>query len=626
VLIATGLTDSETIERAYEVGATDYLKKPIDLSILRHHVRFVMRAYDAFTELRTTLSELEASDRRLEGAQRLAHLGHWEWGVEADEMLWSDETFRILGLEPHAEPPTLDAFLQKIHPEEREAIEKLLRSSALENEAWSLDHRIQTQRGETRIVQQHAMVTTGATGVCISGTIQDITERRRAEEQIEYLAHFDSLTALPNRKLLCERLDRLVTRAAHDKEVVGVIRLNLDRFKRVNDTLGQGIGDKLLRSVARRLQNCVRATDLVEQAGSDTTVSSLGGDEFSVILTQVRSSKDLSFVSRRILDSFRVPFAIDGQEIETSASLGIAMFPGKGDDAEKLIRSAGTAMTYAKQQGGGAFHFFSAEMNERAARQMQIEMGLQSAVERGELRLAYQPQWDAETRQLIGMEALVRWRSEELGEVSPGEFIPVAENANLIQRLGEWVFEEACRQLQEWQRKGFEPVPVAINFSSRQLHTTEVARQVTRVMQNFEVEPRLIEIEMTESAFFGDLDEVMEVLNALKATGVRIALDDFGTGYSSISHLARFPIDVLKIDQSFVRRIEEDDQIATLVSALVAMARRLSLSVVAEGVETEEQASFLLAEGCDVFQGYLLARPLDVEAVADLLTVQRAKP
>jgi EAL domain-containing protein (putative c-di-GMP-specific phosphodiesterase class I) len=222
------------------------------------------------------------------------------------------------------------------------------------------------------------------------------------------------------------------------------------------------------------------------------------------------------------------------------------------------------------------------------------------------------------------MEALLRWRSEELGDVSPGEFIPVAEKANLIQRISEWVFEESCRQLQEWRRRGLELVPLAVNFSSRQLHTTTVANLVTRIMRNFEVDPSLIEIEMTESAFVGDADEVLEVLSSLKATGVRIALDDFGTGYSSISHLARFPIDVLKIDQSFVCKIGEDDRASTLVSALIGLARRLSLIVVAEGVETEAQARFLTDEGCHVLQGYVLARPLEVEAVTELLVSQQA--
>jgi EAL domain-containing protein (putative c-di-GMP-specific phosphodiesterase class I) len=301
------------------------------------------------------------------------------------------------------------------------------------------------------------------------------------------------------------------------------------------------------------------------------------------------------------------------------------MYPVDGGDAEELLRNAGTAITNAKRDGGGTYHFFDASMNERASRIMQIEMGLQSAVELGEFRLVYQPQFDAQTERVTGMEALLRWRSDELGDVSPGEFIPVAESANLIHRIGEWVFEESCRQLQHWQRQGLVLVPLAINFSSRQLRDTTVAEQVTRVMQEYEVDPSLIEVEMTESAFVGNIGKVMDVLRSLKAAGVRIALDDFGTGYSSISHLAHFPIDVLKVDQSFIFRVVEDEQISTPVSALIAMARRLGLTVVAEGVETEGQADFLRGEGCHILQGFALPRPLEVDDATELLVREQRK-
>ena len=625
VLIATGFTDGNTIDRAYEVGATDFLKKPLDLSILRHHVRFVLRAHEAFSELRETLSELEASDRRLEGAQKLAHVGHWEWQPDAAEMLWSAETFRILGLEPHAEQPTFGAFLHAVHPDDRGDVDKLMRRSAFEHEAWSSVHRVLTRQNEIRIVHQHATVSVSGTEWCVAGTVQDITERKRAQDQMEFLVHYDSLTGLPNRKLLRERLDRLVARVRRDNDVLGVIRLDLDRFKRVNDTLGHDVGDELLRAVARHLQRRVRATDPVAGADEEnvSSVASLGGDEFSIVLTHVRSAEDLSYVSQRILDSFRLPFESHGHQIEMSASLGVAMFPGDSDDTEKLLRCAGAALSHAKQAGGATFRFFDNSMNERAERRMQVEMGLRSAVERGELRLVYQPKWDAQTRRVNGMEVLLRWRTDELGDVPPGEFIPIAENANLIQRLGAWVFEQACRQLQVWRQQGLALVPLAVNFSSRQLNTPAVAILVTRLMENAEVDPVLLEIEMTESAFVGEVDEVLEVLNSLKETGVRIALDDFGTGYSSISHLARFPIDVLKIDRSFVSKIGDDNrQSATLVSALIALARRLALTVVAEGVETDMQASFLRDEGCHTLQGFALAKPLELDDATELLVTQ----
>jgi len=477
-----------------------------------------------------------------------------------------------------------------------------------------------TSDGEIRVVQQHAIVSTGLTGACVSGTIQDITERRRAEEQIDFLAHYDTLTALPNRKRFCEQLDRALVLADQHDESVGIIQIDLDRFERINDTLGRDVGDELLRAVARRLQTSVRSTDVVAQTDDDATaVSSLGGDEFSVIMSPVRASEDLRHVARRIVDAFRLPFTVAGHEIQMSASIGVAIAPMDGGDTLELLRSASTATHHAKAHGGGTYRFFSASMNDQAVRRMKIEMELTAAAERGELRLVYQPQWCAQTGEVTGMEALLRWTSEKLGEISPGEFIPVAESTNLIDRVGEWVFSEVCRQIQTWQRDGLELVPVAVNFSSRQLRTTRLAKLLTRIMEIFEVDPRLIEIEMTESAVVGNLEDVLAVLDSLKDTGVRIALDDFGTGYSSISHLARFPIDVLKIDQSFVLQIDEDEQVSTLVSALIAMAKRLSLSVVAEGVETDSQANFLRSEGCDILQGFYLSRPLEVDAASHLL-------
>jgi diguanylate cyclase (GGDEF)-like protein len=620
ILVATGLTDGDTIDLAYDAGATHFLKKPIDFSILRHHVKFVLRAHDTFSDLSHTLANLEASDQRLEAAQRLARLGHWEWSPEVNEMLWSNETFRILGRDLLADPQTLDAFLESVHTDDRAKVEKRIRNSTVEGGAWNLDHRIVTSDGEIRVVQQHAIVSTGLTGACVSGTIQDITERRRAEEQIDFLAHYDTLTALPNRKRFCEQLDRALVLADQHDESVGIIQIDLDRFERINDTLGRDVGDDLLRAVARRLQTSVRSTDLVAQTDDDATaVSSLGGDEFSVIMSPVRAPEDLRHVARRIVDAFRLPFTVAGHEIQMSASIGVAIAPMDGGDTLELLRSASTATHHAKAHGGGTYRFFSASMNDQAVRRMKIEMELTAAAERGELRLVYQPQWCARTGEVTGMEALLRWTSEKLGEISPGEFIPVAESTNLIDRVGEWVFSEVCRQIQTWQRDGLELVPVAVNFSSRQLRTTRLAKLLTRIMEIFEVDPRLIEIEMTESAVVGNLEEVLAVLDSLKATGVRIALDDFGTGYSSISHLARFPIDVLKIDQSFVLQIDEDEQVSTLVSALIAMAKRLSLSVVAEGVETDSQASFLRSEGCDVLQGFYLSRPLEVDAASHLL-------
>jgi diguanylate cyclase (GGDEF)-like protein len=623
VLIATGLTDTQSIDRAFQVGATDFIKKPFDWQILQHRVRFLMRASGAFKDLRQTLSDLSDSQERLANAQRLARIGHWEWIPGEAEMLWSEETYRILGIDLRAGASTYEAFLGAVPTQDRPKLEKAIQEAVNAGKSWSLDHHIRSAPGDDYVVHQQAEVLRDASGAPerICGTIQDITARRRAEEQIRYLAAYDSLTGLPNRKTLNEQLGRALERTGRHKKLLALLFLDLDRFKRINDTLGHAVGDELLKEVADRLMACVRSRDYVGRANedADATLSRLGGDEFTVVLNDISSSEDAAHVARRLLESLQAPFAVGEQELVVSASVGIAVYPADGHDVDTLLASADTAMYHAKASGGETFQFFSDSMNESARRSLQLETALRGALAHDELEIHYQPLQSFETGRIAGVEALARWRCGDFGPVSPAEFIPLAEESGLIAQLGEWVLRKACSQIRSWQQAGLPPLRVAVNVSSQQVRRPGFVKTVERALVDSRLDPQHLELEITESALLGNEPAVLETLAGIKAMGIQLALDDFGTGYSSLSHLVRFPIDVLKIDRSFVKNLGADENAGAIVSAVVAMAHRLHLRVTAEGVETEDQARMLRAVGCDLLQGYLFSRPLEAGAVEALL-------
>ncbi|MCH7866070.1 MAG: EAL domain-containing protein [Myxococcales bacterium] len=623
ILIITGREDSEVIERAFEVGATDFIGKPIDWQLLQHRVRFLMRAQGAISELRSMHTELRESEARLANAQRLARIGNWEWVPGDEEMLWSDQIHRIFEIPQGPGVSTLENFLGVAHPDDREGLEKAINRAAAESASWSLDHRIVLPEGEERVVRQQAEVVTGPSGEAyrISGTMQDITDRFRAEEQLRYLAYYDDLTALPNRKMMLEQIDRAMRRAEISKEMVGLLFLDLDRFKRINDMFGPQLGDSVLKAVADRLFECVRYTDYISRAqpADATSLSRVGGDEFAILLNGLSSSEDAAHVSQRIMDELRVPFTVDGQRLDLTVTLGIALYPADGSDAETLLRNAGVALDQAKALSHNSCQFFDESMNKRVIRNMQLETGLRSAIERDELRVHYQPQIDAHSGEIVSVEALVRWTSSELGIINPVEFIPVAEESGLIFTLGEWVLRTACTQIRAWHDAGLPEIGVAVNVSSHQLKQGGFEEVVERALRDANLDTKFLELEITESAVIGTEPAVVATLKRLRGMGIRLALDDFGTGCSSLSDLVEFPITNLKIDQSFVRQIGENQHANAITAAVLAMGHNLSLSVTAEGVETEPQLEFLRARRCDIYQGYLFSRPLAAEKLENLL-------
>lgn len=445
-------------------------------------------------------------------------------------------------------------------------------------------------------------------------TLIDISDRKRNEERIRFLAHHDVLTELPNRSLCIERLRVAIQHAEHSKGRVAVLFIDLDRFKNINDSLGHHVGDSLLRSVARRLLDSVRVGD---------TVSRLGGDEFVVVLNGVVDADEITtIVEQRLVPLIRQPHDIDGAELTVSCSVGIAIYPDDARDIDTLMRHADSAMYQAKAAGRNGAHFFTPELNERAHRRLQMESLLRHAMDRDELQLHYQPKVDAHSGRLVGVEALLRWNNPELGAVPPGRFIPIAEEAGLVVPIGAWVIEEACRQHARWRDTGVGEVPVAINVSALQLRDDGLVEILEAALERHAVPPGAVEIELTESTLMENVAAALGQLRAIKRLGVTLAIDDFGTGYSSLNYLNRFPIDRLKIDRSFVRDMLDDPTNLAITRAIIGLGHTLGLKVVAEGVETEREAQTLRTSGCDELQGYLTARPMPAGELAQWLGVR----
>jgi diguanylate cyclase (GGDEF)-like protein len=433
---------------------------------------------------------------------------------------------------------------------------------------------------------------------------------------LEHRAHHDELTGLANRTLF---EDRAAVAIAHARRTGGhsaVLFLDLDRFKTVNDSLGHAMGNRLLQAVSKRLRAATRAED---------TVARLGGDEFVVLLPHLDDPGDAAHVAAKVLAGFDDPFALNGHQLFASPSIGIAVFPGDGSDADALLENADIAMYRAKQQGRRRFCTYDRSMNDTAHERLALENQLHGAIERGELRLHYQPKIHLATGRVMGMEALLRWEHPELGLLQPSSFIPLAEETGLIVPIGEWALEEACRQNQEWSRAGFEPLVVAVNLSLRQFQHERIEDVTARVLRNTGLDPMLLELEVTESLAMQDPERIMATLADLKGLGVKCSIDDFGTGYSGLSHLMGFPIDKLKIDKSFVATLDTDRE-APIVVAVVALARGLGLEVVAEGVETTEQLERLRELGCDEMQGFLFSRPVPPQIFEQLLMLEAVAP
>jgi len=458
------------------------------------------------------------------------------------------------------------------------------------------------------LVNLRAVRDTGGNVVLHEGTIEDITDRKLAEQQVQFLAYYDALTGLPNRTLLQDRLAKALAGARRRKEKVAVLFLDLDRFKVINDSLGHSLGDVLLEEVAERLRKGARELD---------TVARLGGDEFVIVLTSVKEVSDAAVAAERIVKGMTDGFVVEGHPLSISCSLGISVFPEHGTNSETLIKNADAAMYCAKENGRNTFRFFTEDMNAQAVERLTLENSLRLALVRKELFLVYQPQIEIATGRITGLEALLRWQHPELGLVPPDKFIRIAENSGLIIPIGEWVLRTACAQARRWQDEGLPALPVAVNVSAVQFRQEDFCEPIRSVLREVRLAPQYLELELTESLLLSSADVTLSVLQELKAMGLTLAIDDFGTGYSSLSYLKQFPVGKLKIDRSFVRDVAVSPDDAAITTAIISMAKSLNLKVIAEGVEDEAQMSFLRARQCDEIQGYYFSKPLPADACAE---------
>jgi diguanylate cyclase (GGDEF)-like protein/PAS domain S-box-containing protein len=618
IVLVTGLDDISSILRAFDAGATDFMTKPVNWPLLSHRVRYLLRAGEAFCNLRQ-------SEQRLSIAQKIAKIGNWDWDLEKDTVYCSNQMCALWGLDPGDGRFSHEMFLQCVHSDEKKAVRATVKHALKEKTPYRLEYRIQLADGSSRIIHEQAEVEYDINGTPVSmhGTVQDISERKQAEEKIRFLAYYDALTGLPNRQLFSKYVELALFAAMRASSKVALLYVGVDRFKRINDSLGRSAGDQLLQLIATCLADSVRRADIfgefVLAKGPDLILSRFTGDEFSILLTGVFEEESLSNVARRILEMLQKPFSVGGQEMNISCSLGISIYPGETDDVEALLKNADVAMAYAKQSGGNTFKFFARDMNDRAIERLNLEIDLKKALERDEFVLFYQPQIDLRSGKISGVEALIRWQHPERGLISPLQFISIAEESGLIIPIGAWVLNEACRQACVWQQAGLASIRIAVNISSHQFRQGGLVTMVKQALDDSGLSSSMLELELTESCIMQDIEATIITLVLLKELGVTLSVDDFGTGYSSMNYLKRFPLDTLKIDRSFVMDITTDPNDAAIITAIIALAGSLGLKTIAEGVETLEQLQFMRQHLCDEIQGFFISKPMPADEVERFL-------
>lgn len=562
--------------------------------------------------------DLAIARNQLANAQRIARIGHWELNGKQNTVHVSDNVAAMLGRQPDDLDLNLDAFLELVHPDDVAPFKRVLENARTLALPGSIEHRLCVKGVEQRYVHQEIDVVRGEK-LQIIGTIQDVTERKRAEEQIRELAYLDSVTGLANRTLLNEIAAQALKTAEKAGTSVGVVFLDLDNFKRINDTFGHEAGDELLRQVARRLTHSVRPTDSVTPVLNclipEKAVARLGGDEFIVLLPELHHEDHVIPIATRIQATLARPFNVAGKEILVTGSLGISLFPNHGDTIDDLLKHADAAMYQAKAKGRNRFEVYTALMDHRIKQRLSIEMRLHSAIESGEFVLYYQPRVDMKSGRIVAVEALIRWIDSESRIITPECFIAIAEETGMIIPLGAWVLRSACTQLRAWHQTGAPDIKVSVNLSPIQFSAPDIITSIIDIIKDTGVDSRFIELELTENALFEDIETGTRCAHDLKAYGLQLSIDDFGTGYSSLQLLKRLPVDILKIDQCFIRDIVADEEDALIVKSAIALGQGLGIRVVAEGVELQEQLDLLRELGCDEVQGYLLGRPAPAHEV-----------
>lgn len=599
VVMVTGHEDTESINKAYRSGATDFISKPINWSLLGHRVRYILRT----SQVSQGLRESEARNRAFIRAIPDAILVVNQKGTVIEQVGGlGDRSFSV------------DSVPAELRETWRRQVKYVIESGNVQNSEFSKGRGAEKGYFEARMVpftQDRTMM-----------IIRDISAQKRANAKVYRLAFYDTLTGLPNRQSFMSRVSEAIREASDNNSQFSMLYLDLDNFKRINDSLGHSIGDELLKTIARRIDRCVRGDDFVARYGksrADTHLARLGGDEFTILLSGMSDPDDIDAIAARITKAVSEPVRQGAHEFVVTPSIGISSYPEDGTDIDTLVSSADMAMYHAKESGKNAVRAFSGTMSVRSLEYLDIEHSLRRAISNDELELHYQPKLGLKSGEITGVEALLRWNHSDRGAVSPAKFVPIAEESGLILDLSSWVLQEACRQIKVWEGGPLGHIPIAINLSGKQFSHSDVYQVICKAVHDYSINPGALQLELTETELMRDADGTIGTLARLKKAGISIAVDDFGTGYSSLSYLNKFPIDSLKIDRSFVMELEDSGDNLSICGAIVALAHSLNLNVIAEGVETAEHKRLLTSLNCDEMQGFYFARPTDAETTSQFM-------
>ncbi len=599
------------VEAKLRESNDELVRHMLNLRIAKEEAETQAESYRELAEnLETAKDELEGAAEAVEESERRYRIlaenspvGIWQISVDGYTLYMNAAMRNIFEV-----PEDLEALRgvtcdQLVSEENAEAMRQA-HETWIQGDLAEIEVRARGRgSGELRylVVSGAPILSAGGIAQSILVTVTDITARKKVEERAEYLAQHDTVTELPNRALFKDRLQQSVAIARRRDVPMAVLFVDLDNFKDVNDTLGHQAGDDMLRQVAHRLMQCVRETD---------TAARLGGDEFAIIASELRAIDDVTILARRMLQAMSTPFTIHGQEVHSGASIGVTIFPDDSDNADQLLTYADLALYHAKGAGKGTYQFYNQQMGDAIHKRKALEGDMRKAVANKGFQLFYQPQIDLKTGKVIGCEALIRWPHAERGMVSPGDFIPLAESTGLIVPIGEWVMVEACEQARRWLDEGIEGVRMGVNLSALQFRRVDLVTLTQSILRDTGLDPSQLELELTESMVMDDTDSAVDIMRGLNGLGVALAIDDFGTGFSSLSYLKKFPVERLKIDQSFVRDVTDDPDDAAIATTIINLAHSLNMNVIAEGAETTAQASFLQQEHCDDAQGYLFGKPM----------------
>ena len=607
IVMVTGHDDTDSIARAYNAGATDFIHKPVLWPTLPHRVGFILRAQDNLRALQLSEQRNRALLQALPDAIYIVDRG----GTIIEHITGEDQRNGVTHIGRRLE----DVLPTDVAHAARRCVDDAGAAGPAAVE-FTVGRGKEYRAFEARIRPQ-------PDGTLLIMT-RDITERRKAKARIEYLAYYDVLTGLPNRQLFVREVGRAIRAAKQTKQIIALLYLDLDRFKRINDNLGHTVGDALLQNVARRLEQSSASTNLETVPGAaqpheQPRIARLGGDEFVVLLSGISNEQHITAVADRIRQGFGEPFDCGGHRLVVTPSIGIALYPRDATEIEDLLVKADMAMYQAKDQGRNSYAFYGHSMSVRSLGRLELETDLRSAFANGDFRIFYQPKVELASGKIIGVEALLRWHHSLRGWIAPDVFIPVAEETGLIAALGDWVILEACKQLAIWRNKGLGHLTIAANVSVQQFARTDFVDTVVRIMREYSVNAGQLELEITESLLMRNLDDTTSCMRRFRDAGVALSIDDFGTGYSSFGYLRQFPVDALKIDRSFVKDMHNNDDDAAICAAIIAMARELKIKVIAEGVTNNEQIKFLRRHRCDQMQGYLISKPIPVDDLEMLL-------